>query len=98
MGGVPKQRHTKSKRNKRRLHLFVKAPTLTKCQKCGKPILPHTICWNCGYYKGAEIIDVLKKLTKKERKKREREMKGVEKEEAEAKKEKPLTFEELSRK
>ena len=93
--GVPKQRHTKSRRNKRRLHIFVKAPVLTRCPKCGKPVLPHTICQNCGCYKGIEVIDVLKKLTKKEKKKREKEMKAKETEE---KKEKPLTFEELSKK
>ena len=92
---VPKQRHTKSRRNKRRMHIFAKMPVLTKCSKCGKLILPHTICWNCGYYKGREIINVLEKLTKKERKKREKEMKAKEKEGKEAK---PLTMEELSKK
>jgi large subunit ribosomal protein L32 len=92
---VPKQKHTKSRRNKRRMHLFAKAPTLSLCPKCKKPVLPHTLCWNCGYYKGVEVIDVLKKLTKKERKKREKEMKSKEKEGGKAK---PLTMEELSRK
>ena len=92
---VPKQKHTKSRRNKRRMHLFAKAPTLSLCPKCKKPVLPHTICWDCGYYKGVEVIDVLKKLTKKERKKREKEMKSKEKEGGKAK---PLTMEELSRK
>ena len=96
--GVPKQRHTKSRRNKRRLHLFLEKPILTKCSKCGKPALPHTVCPNCGYYKGVEVIDVLKKLTKKERKKKEKEMAAKEKEGAEAKKEKPLSLEELSKK
>ena len=96
--GVPKQRHTKSRRNKRRMHLYLKVPVLTRCPKCGKPRLPHTICWNCGYYKGIEAIDILKKLTKKEKKKREKEMKAKETEEEEVKKEKSMTLEELSRK
>jgi len=82
--------------------------TLVKCPKCGKPKLPHTICWNCGYYKNREVIDVLKKLTKKERKKKEKEMKEKEKtitrpklasaERDPEKKAKPLTMEELSKK
>ena len=93
---VPKQKHTKSRRDKRRLHIFLKAATLTKCPKCGQPILPHTICPNCGYYKGTEVVDVLKKLTKKERKKKEKEMKAKEKGEGEKTKEKPLTWEEMS--
>jgi len=92
---VPKQRHTKSRRNKRRAHIFLKEPVLVKCPKCKSPVLPHTLCWNCGYYKGREVIDVLKKLTKKERKKKEKEMKEREKEE---RKSKPLSMKELSRK
>jgi len=98
MGGVPKQRKTKSRRNKRRMHLYLKERVLTKCPKCGKPVLPHTVCFNCGYYKGVEIVDVLKKLTKKERKKKEKEIKAKEKEERKEAREKPLTWEEMSRK
>lgn len=96
--GVPKQKHTKSRRDKRRSHIFLKAATLTKCPKCGQPILPHTICLSCGYYKGTEVIDVLKKLTKKERKKREKEMKAKEKAADKEAKEKPLTWEGMSKK
>jgi len=72
---VPKQKHTKSRRNKRRIHIFLKKPNLVSCLNCGKLILTHTVCQNCGYYKGREIIDVLKKLTKKEKKEREKELK-----------------------
>ena len=68
---------------------------MAKCPKCGKEVLPHTVCSNCGYYKNMEVVNVLEKLTKKERKKREKEMKS--KETAEEK-EKPLTFEGLSKK
>ena len=96
--GVPKKRLPKGRRNKRRMHLYLKASALTKCPKCGKPVLPHRVCFNCGYYKGMEVIDVLKKLTKKERKKKEKEMKAKEKEEEKEPKEKPLTWEEMSRK
>lgn len=92
---VPKQRHTKSRRNRRRMHIFAKTPTLIKCPKCGKFVLPHTICWNCGFYKGKEVIDVLKKLEKKERKKKEKEIKtGGE----EGKEKKDMSWEGLSKK
>ena len=92
---VPKRKHTKSARNQRRMHIYLKQPRLAACPKCGKPVLPHTVCQNCGYYKGVEIIDVLKKLTKKEKKKKEKEIAAKEKE---TKKTKPLSMEELSRK
>jgi len=94
---VPKQKHTKSRRNKRRAHIFLSAPVLTNCPKCGKSILPHTACSNCGYYKGREVIDVLKKLTKKEKKIKEKEIAAKEREEKMAEK-KPLSWEELSKK
>lgn len=32
------------------------------------------MCGNCGYYNGRQVIDVLKKLDKKERKKKEKEL------------------------
>ena len=97
---VPKKRHTKSRRNKRRSHHALKKVKLSLCPKCKEPILPHHFCPFCGTYKGREIIDVLAKLTKKEKKKKEKEM--AKKEEAkrpeEGKKTKPLSLEELSKK
>ena len=92
---VPKQRKTKSRRNNRRMHHYIDAPTLGSCAKCAKPILPHSVCWNCGFYKGQEVIDVMKKLTKKEKKKKEREIAAKEKEQG--KQEKPLTMEGMSK-
>jgi len=32
------------------------------------------MCQNCGYYKSREVVDVLKKLTKRERKAKEKEL------------------------
>ena len=92
---VPKKRHTKSKRNKRRQHLYIKTPRFSRCPKCGKEVLGHTVCPNCGYYRGREVINVLEKLTKKERKAREKEIARSVKEKGP---EKPLNMEELSKK
>ena len=94
---VPKQRHTKSRRNKRRGNIFLKSPGLTLCSKCGKEVLPHTVCFYCGYYKGTEVIDVLKKLGRKERKQKEKELQSQEGEGAASEK-KPLSWEGLSKK
>jgi len=96
---VPKQKHTKSRRNKRRGNIYIRPQILVKCPKCGKPVLPYSVCLNCGYYKGREVIDVLKKLTRKERKAREKELAAKEKAEKQVSgKEKPLTWEGLSKK
>jgi large subunit ribosomal protein L32 len=91
---VPKQRHTKSRRNKRRSHHALTKQHFSFCAKCDYPVLPHRLCWNCGTYAGREVIDVLSKLTKKERKKKEKELAIQEKEQA---KEEGLSMEELSK-
>jgi len=77
------------------MHIFIETPKLTLCVKCNKPVLPHSVCSACGYYKGEEVIDVMKKLTKKEKKKKQKEIdaKG-----GEEKKDKSLNMEELSKK
>ncbi len=90
---VPKQRHTKSHRNRRRSHHALKARIFGVCAKCSQPVLPHIACPNCGTYKGQEVIDVLKKLTKRERKLKEKELEAQEKETV-----KTGSMEELSRK
>ncbi|MDP2927050.1 MAG: 50S ribosomal protein L32 [bacterium] len=79
MGGVPKQRHTKSRRNKRRSQIFLRPPTLVICSHCQKPTMPHTICQNCGYYHNREVIDVLKKAEKKKKKRAEKGLEPKEK-------------------
>ena len=71
--GTPKQGHTKSRRNRRRWNLALNSPSLTACAHCKKLVLPHRVCVACGYYAGTEVVDTLKKLSKKERKKKERE-------------------------
>lgn len=76
---VPRHRHTKSKVHQRRMHIFITPAALSYCPKCKKPVLPHTVCKNCGSYKGVEIINVLAKLTKKEKKNKEKEIKQAEK-------------------
>lgn len=98
---VPKHKRTSSRRDQRRMHIFLKKPALASCPKCAKPVLAHTVCRNCGFYKGIEYINVLEKLTKKERKLREKEMKAKEtagKREAGAGLEKPMSWEEMSKK
>ncbi len=92
---VPKQGHTRAKVGKSRMHKYIKKVYLSVCPKCKKPILSHTVCLNCGFYKGNEVLNVMAKLTKKDKKAREKEIQQVEKEQ---KKDNPLTMEEMSQK
>ncbi|MDD5639784.1 MAG: 50S ribosomal protein L32 [Candidatus Pacebacteria bacterium] len=61
---VPKRHLSTSKRDRRRGNIFIKPITLVKCQKCGKPVLPHTICGFCGNYKGRDYLSVISKVEK----------------------------------
>ena len=53
----PKRRHSKARKNKRRAHDHLTAPTLMECSNCREMKLPHRACPHCGYYKGREVID-----------------------------------------
>lgn len=76
---VPKHNHTSSRRNRRRMHLFITPATLTSCAKCKKPVRPHTVCLNCGFYKGKEVVNVFEKMSKREAKLKQKEIKTAEK-------------------
>jgi len=69
--GVPRAHSTRGQKGRSRSHLALKPPGLVKCDHCSKLKLPHTICLNCGFYKGEEKINVLaKELKKKEKHKK----------------------------
>ena len=62
---VQKQHHTKQRRDRARRMLELKKTVLVKCQKCGAMIKAHLVCPKCGFYKGKEVINTLKKAKKK---------------------------------
>ena len=62
MPPLPKRKTSSARRDKRRAHDSLKARNLVQCSNCGEMRLPHTVCPNCGYYQGREIIN---KETKK---------------------------------
>jgi len=64
-----KQRHTKGRRDRARAELKLTATNLVTCTKCGAQIKAHITCPKCGFYKGKEVVDTMKKVTKKAAKK-----------------------------
>jgi len=89
-------KHTKGKRNRVRSHHAMKATVFSVCSHCKTAVLSHHICQNCGYYNGRKVVDVLAKLDKKERRKKEKELHEHETESAQ--KGDTLNAEELSHK
>jgi len=55
---VPKRKTSKSKRDKRRTHKKIGAPSVASCPQCGETVLPHRVCESCGTYKGRTVIEV----------------------------------------
>lgn len=81
---VPKKRTGARKQATRRANWKAIKPATTKCSHCGATVLAHTVCTECGYYKGkavsiksadyvdsAEAKKTAKKATKKSTKKAE---------------------------
>ena len=61
MTPLPKRKISKGRRDRRRAHDFLTARNLTTCSNCGSKRLPHTVCEECGFYKGREVIQVKSK-------------------------------------
>jgi len=53
----PKRKISNQRRDKRRTHDKVIAPTVSLCSNCGAPVLYHRVCPECGYYRGKQAIE-----------------------------------------
>ena len=51
----PKHRHSKTRRDLRRAHDFLKPKALSECPNCRQQKLPHRVCPACGHYRGREV-------------------------------------------
>lgn len=55
---VPKRKTSKGRRDRRRSHHALKSPNLVPCPVCKKLKPSHTVCPNCGKYKGRDVIKI----------------------------------------
>ena len=90
---VPKKRTGHSAQGSRRANWKATKPETTKCPNCGATVLTHTVCTECGTYKGqpvkladkaaaaAPAEKPAKKTTKKAAKKAEEKVEEVKAEE-----------------
>jgi large subunit ribosomal protein L32 len=65
---VIRMRHTRAHTGNRRSHHALEGVRLSVCEKCSAPHVRHRACANCGTYRGNEVIDVMAKTVKREKK------------------------------
>ncbi|MBI4431395.1 MAG: 50S ribosomal protein L32 [Candidatus Omnitrophica bacterium] len=56
----PKRKHSNTRTRKRRSQDFLTSVGVGVCSNCGTAVMPHRICPNCGYYRGRQVITVMK--------------------------------------
>ncbi|HVB78196.1 MAG TPA: 50S ribosomal protein L32 [Candidatus Nitrosotalea sp.] len=54
--GLPKVKLSKGRKGRRRSHLALALVSLQPCAQCRHMRRQHTICPNCGYYAGREVL------------------------------------------
>ncbi len=55
---VPFRRTSKTAKRMRRSHIKLTVNGVSVCSHCGAICKPHTVCKNCGYYDGKQVIKV----------------------------------------
>lgn len=59
---LPKQRHTRHRRDRARKQYDVQLVNTQECPKCKGRVLSHRVCPACGFYKGKEMVKMAPKL------------------------------------
>lgn len=57
MSQEPKRRHSIARKGKRRASIKLTPVRSVLCANCKSPKLSHSICSNCGYYRGIQVIE-----------------------------------------
>ena len=79
---VPKRKTSKSRRDKRSSGKFIREKIVTKCPNCKEAIAPHSVCSECGHYKGVKVMKT--KSEKRQEKGQSRKEQAVKKQAAQA--------------
>ena len=73
---VVRMRHTKSHTANRRSHHALSATSFSKCQNCGESKRRHVVCSACGFYRGKKVLDLIKKIEKKQKRAKAKQAKS----------------------
>ena len=69
-------RHTRSHTRNRRSHHALKETNFIKCSNCTELKKHHVVCLSCGFYRGNKVLDLVKKIEKKQKKIKAKEKKA----------------------
>lgn len=53
----PKRKTSKTRKRNRRSQIHAVEPTLAVCPNCGAWHVYHTVCPECGFYRGRVVIE-----------------------------------------
>lgn len=62
---VPKRKRSRVRRDKRFANKGIKTKILSTCKTCSAPIATHTVCQECGHYKGTKILKTKQERSEK---------------------------------
>ena len=65
---VVRMRHTKSHTANRRSHHALTKVRFVACDHCKAPKRGHTVCAECGFYRGIQVINIAARTEKKQKK------------------------------
>lgn len=54
----PKRKLSRGKQGRRRSHLGLERPNLIPCPQCHTLREPHSVCPQCGTYRGEQVVKV----------------------------------------
>ena len=58
MGALPKKKLTRAQRGRRLTSYKLKPLNLSYCSRCRSAKMPHTVCPQCGFYRGRQVVGV----------------------------------------
>jgi large subunit ribosomal protein L32 len=53
---VPKRKRSRARRDSRFANKGIKVKAITGCVQCNEPLIPHSACKKCGFYKGSKVL------------------------------------------
>ncbi len=74
---VVRMRSTRSHTGNRRSHHALKSTSFAKCENCKALKMRHSVCKDCGFYRGKKVIDLVNKTEKRQAKAKAKKREAV---------------------